>query len=50
MKATISVIEEIGGRVVGVAVFMDDSNDDLKEHLSRYNYKYVDHVLEGDNF
>ncbi|MFA6250809.1 MAG: purine phosphoribosyltransferase family protein [Candidatus Shapirobacteria bacterium] len=50
IKAAIKLIEKCGGKVVGVAAFMDDSNDELKEELKKYNYNYIEKVRKGDKY
>lgn len=50
VKAAITLVEHINGRVVGVGVFMDDSADVTKSYLSRYNYHYLEQVLPHDQF
>jgi adenine phosphoribosyltransferase len=49
VKATINLVEKCGGVVRSIVAFMDDSNDDLKLQLAKYNYSYLEKVEEGDN-
>lgn len=49
-KAAIKLIERCGGKVVGIGAFMDDSKDELREGLEKYNYRFLAKVSEEDNF
>ena len=49
-KAALRLIEKCGGQVVGGGVFMDDSKDNLKEELKKYNYHYLEKVAKQDKF
>lgn len=50
VKATIRLIEKCEGHVIGIGAFMDDSSDELKEELMKYNYRYIEQVQPNDNF
>jgi len=49
-KAAIKLIEKCGGKVAGIGAFMDDSKDELKDELKKYNYHYIERVEEEDRF
>lgn len=49
VKATINLVEKCGGKVKAIIAFMDDSIDDLKSKLAKYNYSFLEKVEEGDN-
>lgn len=49
VKATINLVEKCGGVVKAIVAFMDDSNDELKSYLKKYNYSFLEKVEEGDN-
>ena len=49
-KAAIKLIEKCGGKVVGIGAFMDDTKDDLREELKKYNYQYLEKVVADDKF
>jgi hypothetical protein len=34
----------------GIAAFMDDSTEKLKDYLKKYNYNFLDKVTKGDLF
>lgn len=50
LKAAISLIEKAGGSIVGVFALMDDSSENLKAYLKKYNYKYLSRMAPGDDF
>lgn len=50
IKTAIELVEMCGGKVNGVAIFMDDSSVKTKDFLSKYNYKYIEKVETGDSF
>ncbi len=50
VKATIRLIEQCGGHIVGIGAFMDDSRDELKEELREYTYRYIEQVKPEDSF
>lgn len=50
IKTAISLIEKCGGIVIGIGTFMDDSSDNLKSELEKYNYKYIIKVSQEDEF
>ena len=50
IKAAIKLIEKCGGKVVGIGAFMDDTKDDLREELKKYNYQYLEKVVADDKF
>jgi len=50
IKAAISLIEKCGGEVVGIGSFFDDSSNELKKELEKYNYKYVEKSSKEDKF
>jgi len=35
---------------VGIGAFMDDTKDDLREELKKYNYQYLEKVVADDKF
>ncbi len=49
-RAAIKLIEQCGGIVVGIGAFMDDSKEELREKLRKYNYCFVEKVVAGDKF
>lgn len=49
VKAAINLVEKCGGRVVGIGVLMDDSSDETKHFLNKYNYHFLEQSLPGDN-
>ena len=50
LKAAIELIEGAQGEIVGIGAFMDDSTDETKELLGKYNYKFIEKVLPEDTF
>lgn len=50
VKTAINLVEMCGGEVSGIGMFMDDSSDETKDFLSKYNYKYVEKVEDNDSF
>lgn len=50
VKATIALVEKCGGKVAGITAFMDDSTEELKGDLKKYNYNFLDKVTKGDQF
>ncbi len=50
IKASINLLESCGAQVVGIAVFMDDSNASLKKDLQKYNYRYLLQIKPEDKF
>lgn len=50
IKTAIKLIEMCGGEVSGIGMFMDDSSNETKDSLSKYNYKYVEKVQSNDSF
>lgn len=49
MKATINLAKKCGGKIVGIGVLMDDSSDEIKKVLAKYNYYFVEQILPEDN-
>lgn len=49
-KAAIHLIESCKGTVVGIGALMDDTKEEIKDFLSKYNYKYLEQVSDKDNF
>lgn len=41
LKSAIKLVELCGGTILQIAAFVDDSNQELKDFLSKYNYKYL---------
>lgn len=50
IKTAIKLVEQCNGKIVGVGIFMDDSSDETKELLSKYNYKFLEQVNSADAF
>ncbi|MBU1031724.1 purine phosphoribosyltransferase family protein, partial [Patescibacteria group bacterium] len=50
LKTVIQLIQKCQGKVIGIGVFIDDSNENLKEYLRNYNYKFLEKVSQQDNF
>ena len=40
-RATVNMIEKLGGVIVGFAVFIDDSTEEAEAFLSKYQYHYL---------
>ncbi len=50
IKTAIKLIEKAGGKIIGIGVSIDDSNQDLKFLLEKYNYRFLERTKHGDNF
>ena len=50
IKTAICLIERCGGVVIGIGVFMDDSDQSFKDDLKDYNYRYVQTMSAEDRF
>lgn len=50
VKSSIKLIEKCGGRIVGIAVFMDDSDGETREYLKKYDYRFIEKVTPEDKF
>ncbi len=50
IKTTVRLIKKCGGNIIGIGVFMDDSNPRVKQSLSKYNYRYLEKVTAQDMF
>ncbi len=50
MKATIRLLEKCGAKIIGIIAFMDDTNEELKQELRSYNYRYIETVARDDTF
>lgn len=50
LKAAIELIEKCGGKIVGIGAFMDDTSEELKEYLKKYNYRYLEKTSQDDLF
>ena len=48
IKATVNLVAQCGGQVIGIAVLMDDSSNELKAELEKYNYKFL-YQIEPDD-
>lgn len=46
----IRLIEKCGGTIVGIGCLIDDSSDETKSKLQKYNYKYLEKVIPFDKF
>ena len=42
LRTAIKLIENLGGQIVGIGVFMDDTTDEFKIEFAKYNYKFVE--------
>ena len=42
LRAVIRLVERVGAEIVGIVVFMDDSSQETKEELAKYNYMYLE--------
>ena len=43
-KATIKMIKKLGGIIVGLSVFIDNTTPEAREFLSEYKYHYLVHI------
>lgn len=50
VKAAVHLVERSKGKVVGIGVFMDDSNEQVRRELEKYGYKYVEKISSKDVF
>ncbi|OGM20717.1 hypothetical protein A2714_03475 [Candidatus Woesebacteria bacterium RIFCSPHIGHO2_01_FULL_38_9] len=48
LKSAIKLVESLRGNIVGIVVFMDDSNDVTRDDLSKYNYQYLEKDLKQE--
>lgn len=50
VHTAIKLVEKCGGTIVGIGCLIDDSSDETKSKLQKYNYKYLEKVTSSDKF
>lgn len=50
IQAAIELVEKSQGNIVGIGVLMDDSSEEFKTKMVKYNYRFIDQTADGDNF
>lgn len=50
VKSMTKLVEKCNGEILKIVSFMDDSSDELKEDLKKYNYTFLEKTADTDLF